>query len=42
MTFVLIEKGVDLEGWPSKIEVGWVLGTLYLYQKLYLFHVYII
>ena len=26
MTLVLIEKGLALEGWPSKIEVSWVLG----------------
>ena len=26
MTFVLIEKGLVLEGWPSKIEVSCVLG----------------
>ena len=32
MTLVLIEKGLVLEGWPSKIEVSWVLGTP-LYSK---------
>ena len=26
-TVVLIEKGLVLSGWPSKIEVSWVLGT---------------
>ena len=26
MTLVLIGKGLVLEGWPSKIEVSWVLG----------------
>ena len=26
MTIVLIEKGLVLEGWPSNIEVSWVLG----------------
>ncbi len=26
MTFVLIGKGFVLEGWPSNIEVSWVLG----------------
>ena len=26
MTTVLIEKGLVLEGWPSNIEVSWVLG----------------
>ena len=27
---VLIEKGLVLEGWPSKIEVSWVLGICIL------------
>ena len=27
MTFVLMEKGLVLGGWPSKIEVSWVVGT---------------
>ena len=31
MTLVLIAKGLVLEGWPSKIEVSWVLG-LHGYQ----------
>ena len=26
MTLVLLEKGLVLEGWPSKIEVIWALG----------------
>ena len=26
MTLVLLEKGLVLEGWPSKIEASWVLG----------------
>ena len=26
MTLVLIGKGLVLEGWPSKMEVSWVLG----------------
>ena len=26
MTLVLIEKGLVLEGWPSKIELSLVLG----------------
>ena len=30
MTLVLIEKVLVLKGWPSKIEVSWVLGT-YIY-----------
>ena len=30
MTLVLIEKGLVLEGWPSKIEASWVLG-IYTY-----------
>ena len=31
MTLVLIGKGLVLEGWPSKIEVCWVLGIWYMY-----------
>ena len=27
MTLVLIEKGLVRKGWPSKIEVSWVLGS---------------
>ena len=30
MTLVLIGKGLVLEGWPSKIEVSWVLGQAYI------------
>ena len=43
MTLFLIEKGLVLEGWPSKIEVDWVLGIIYFCTCIenYLFHVYI-
>ncbi len=33
MTLVLIGKGLVLEGWPSKIEVSWVLG-LYINRNI--------
>ena len=31
------EKGLVLEGWPSKIEVSWVLGILYI-RTVYSIH----
>ena len=31
MTLVLVRKGLVLRGWPSKIEVSWVLGTYIIY-----------
>ena len=34
MTLVLIEKGLVLEGWPSKIEVSWLLG-IYVHLEFY-------
>ena len=34
MTLVLIAKGTVLEGWPSKIEVSWALGT---YKYIYIY-----
>ena len=38
MTFVLVGKGLVLEGLPSKIEVIWVLGVyiyiLYIYMDV--------
>ena len=33
MTLVLIGRGLVLEGWPSKIEVSWVLG---IYNLLFM------
>ena len=35
MTLVLLEKGLVLEGWPSKIEVIWALGSFrrYIFQS---------
>ena len=35
MTLVLLGKGLVLKGWPSKIEVNWVLGV-YIYIYIYL------
>ena len=32
MTLILIEKGLALEGWPSKMEVSWV-PSIYTSQK---------
>ena len=40
MTLVLIEKGLVLEGWPSKIEASWVLG-IYIYLYDYIYSMYI-
>ena len=31
MTLILIENGLVLGGWPSKIEVIWVPGIYHLY-----------
>ena len=40
---VLIEKGLVLEGWPSKIEASWVLGVyIYIYMCVYTQHIYCI
>ena len=36
MTLVLIEKGLILEGWSSKTEVGWVLGVYDMYIFIYI------
>ena len=33
MTLVLVRKGLVLRGWPSKIEVSWVLGV-YIYLHI--------
>ena len=35
MTIVLLEKGLALEGWPSKIEVIWALD-IYIYTYMFL------
>ena len=35
MTLVLIWKGFVLRGWPSNIEVIWVLGIIYNYRTIY-------
>ena len=32
LTLVLIGKGLVLGGWPSKMEVSWVLGLKYFYK----------
>ena len=34
MTLVLVRKGLVLRGWPSKIEVSWVLGV-YIFTYRY-------